>query len=698
HDENDCFKNIFTICSFWCLFLPFLDVTKAAHAGPVDKRSCTDIPCCLLFFLFIVGFLIVTLWSFAMGDYRRVLYPTNSQGQVCGKDIPDKPYLYFFDLARCLTFAPAAMIVGCPTPQVCVKSCPDYYWSWKSPYSSSDPRPSRELMICLEGKNATAPEFVNLSIDELVRTRKCAPYTFNSKPVFGRCMPSQLTRLLANGTGQVYDQTGKRVDLANDQNESVSGVSVVKGRNLVMQLTSVFEKIVADLNKSWPTIVVCLAITIVLSFVWVVMLRCCAGVMVWTTLILFVLLFTASTIFCFCRWHHLRNRAEEIPYELSFDISVYFQSATMWLVFGIISVILLVVLVLVLIFLRNRIRIAIAIINETSRALARMTSVLFWPLLPLVLELLVIAQVVFVAICLRSIADPVGLQQTNLTFIPTSQDKARQDLKDMFHLIPCDPTGNSSAGKACRFLYYGDRKYTIFLQFFNLFMFFWLVNFVRSLAEMTLAGAFAHYYFSRHDSKAMPKCPLLQSFFRAAFYHIGSLAFGSLLLALLQWVRVLLEYIDAKLKKYENGCTRCLVRGCCCFLWCLEKFLRFLNRNAFIMIAIYGQSFCSGARAAFELLAKNIVRVVVVDKVTDFLLFVGKMLVVLISGSLSYLYLSGVIFADTALAEFQPTLHYLFIPVLIVVVGSYIIVSVFSSVYEMGVDTIFLCFRTCIIE
>ncbi|VDP88343.1 unnamed protein product [Echinostoma caproni] len=61
-------------------------------------------------------------------------------------------------------------------------------------------------------------------------------------------------------------------------------------------------------------------------------------------------------------------------------------------------------------------------------------------------------------------------------------------------------------------------------------------------------------------------------------------------------------------------------------------------------------------------------------------------------GSLGYLYLDGVIFANTPLAEFQPTMHYVIVPLAIIIVGSYVIVSLFSSVYEMGVDTIFLCF------
>ena len=66
---------------------------------------------------------------------------------------------------------------------------------------------------------------------------------------------------------------------------------------------------------------------------------------------------------------------------------------------------------------------------------------------------------------------------------------------------------------------------------------------------------------------------------------------------------------------------------CClrCCLYCLEKFLRFLNRNAYVITAIYGKSFCPAAREAFMLLLRNVVRVFVLDKTVDFCLFLGKL-------------------------------------------------------------------------
>ncbi|KAK2835639.1 hypothetical protein Q5P01_016123 [Channa striata] len=45
------------------------------------------------------------------------------------------------------------------------------------------------------------------------------------------------------------------------------------------------------------------------------------------------------------------------------------------------------------------------------------------------------------------------------------------------------------------------------------------------------------------------------------------------------------------------------------------------------MIAIYGKNFCTSSKDAFFLLMRNVIRVAVLDKVTDFLLFFGKLLI-----------------------------------------------------------------------
>ena len=69
--------------------------------------------------------------------------------------------------------------------------------------------------------------------------------------------------------------------------------------------------------------------------------------------------------------------------------------------------------------------------------------------------------------------------------------------------------------------------------------------------------------------------------------------------------------------------------------------MRFINRNAYIMCAIKNTNFCKSAYSAFNLIMRNLVRVVVLDSVVDFLLFLGKLVIVVITGSVSYLAFAG---------------------------------------------------------
>lgn len=100
-------------------------------------------------------------------------------------------------------------------------------------------------------------------------------------------------------------------------------------------------------------------------------------------------------------------------------------------------------------------------------------------------------------------------------------------------------------------------------------------------------------------------------------FHIGTLAFGSLIIAICRMIRLILEYIDRKLKKYDNEVTRAIMCLLKCFFWCLEKVLKFISTNAYIMCAIHGKNFCVSAKDAFTLLMRNVIRFVVLDKVNS---------------------------------------------------------------------------------
>src|SRR5688572_28316489 len=87
---------------------------------------------------------------------------------------------------------------------------------------------------------------------------------------------------------------------------------------------------------------------------------------------------------------------------------------------------------------------------------------------------------------------------------------------------------------------------------------------------------------------------------------------------------------NARLSRHQSGCAL-FSRGCQCCLWAFEKFLIYVNHNAYFEMAIYGDSFCRSARRAFLALSCNALRVAAVNSAGDFLLLVAKMAVVLIT-------------------------------------------------------------------
>lgn len=135
----------------------------------------------------------------------------------------------------------------------------------------------------------------------------------------------------------------------------------------------------------------------------------------------------------------------------------------------------------------------------------------------------------------------------------------------------------------------------------------------------------------------MPPTAVLprQAFGQTILHHLGTVAFGSLLVAIIRTIRAVVSYFQRKLKKQHNKLAEYLL--CCvqCCLGCLERCLRFVNKHAYIITAIYAYPFCRSTRKAFWLLLRNILRVAAVNMVATFVLVIGRVRMHYIHNSLS---------------------------------------------------------------
>lgn len=644
--------------------------------GPIKNRSCTDIICCIIFILFIAGYMIVGILAWLYGDPRQVIYPRNSTGSYCGfGPNEDKPFVLYFDILKCITgtniMAAALNGLQCPTTQVCVSQCPTSYKEWITCRTAS----CFDQNLCVPSINLTT---TNASVQTILQREYCPMYTIPSAPFLNRCFINLNITLPNNMNVAGLNNT----TIQTATNEILNGLN----------FQDVGVKIFQDFAKSWYWILIGLVIAMIVSLLFLLLLRFIAGILIWI-LIIGVIGVTGYGIWhCYWEYDNYNKKGATIN-NIGFttNIAAYGQVKETWLAIFIILIVVEIIILLVLIFLRKRILIAIALIKEASRAIGYIMSSLLYPLVTFVLLLVCVAYWGITALYLATSGEPL------YTVITTNASAPNCDINTTEF---CNPLNFNASRYSCQSVKCAFYKYNnnglyqrnIFnLQLYNVIGFLWCMNFVIALGQCTLAGAFASYYWAFDKPRDIPAFPVTAAFMRSLRYHTGSLAFGALILTIVQVIRIILEYLDHKLKDVQNPCTKFLM--CClkCCFWCLEKFIKFLNRNAYIMIAIYGKNFCVSAMNAFKLLMRNILRVVVLDKVTDLLLFFGKLLVVGGVGVLAFFFFSGRISIPDP--QFQsPTLNYYWIPILTAVVGSYMISHGFFSVYNMCVDTLFLCF------
>lgn len=147
-----------------------------------------------------------------------------------------------------------------------------------------------------------------------------------------------------------------------------------------------------------------------------------------------------------------------------------------------------------------------------------------------------------------------------------------------------------------------------------------------------------------------------------------------------------------KVKKNTNDNKLARFIACCCkcCFYCLEKILKFLNKYAFIITAVYGYNFCRAAAKAFKLITSNAVRLIVVDKISNFLLLLSNLAITSLVGILAFYFFTKRIPID-AIINFSPDLNFYIIPVILVIISTFVINKLFFDVFNLGVDSVLMC-------
>lgn len=327
---------------------------------------------------------------------------------------------------------------------------------------------------------------------------------------------------------------------------------------------------------------------ILISLLYMVLLRCLAGCIVWLSIFgTIAFLVGLGFIFCYSGGlfgpQNVSVMGYTIPTIAADQEYVKSYGYAVWAFAGL--------LLLIILCLCSRIRLAVAVCKCAGKFIVEVCSTMFVPIIMALVTIGLWAVCAVVMVYLVSAA----------SFVANG---------DIFTSI-VDYTQPNLA----RF-------------YFFVFGTLWSNALVQAMTTFVIASACCMWYFS-HGAGEELHLPVLRSYGRAFRYHFGSLAFGSLLLAIVQFLQLIVEafkkHVEATGQK--NKATEYLINCMRCCLACVERIVQFINKNAYIQIALSGKNFCMAAKEGFELVWSNPLRYAIVGGIGSIIMFLGKIMI-----------------------------------------------------------------------
>lgn len=213
---------------------------------------------------------------------------------------------------------------------------------------------------------------------------------------------------------------------------------------------------------------------------------------------------------------------------------------------------------------------------------------------------------------------------------------------------------------------------------FLVFSFYWTTQVISYVTHVTLSGVFATIYFLNNQVAH----PIWGSAKRALTTSFGSICFGGLLIAIINTVRF---FIQVARSESDDGILTFVLCILDCIISCIQGTLEWFNQYAFSGVAIYGQGFVPSAKRTWTMIQDRGVEAMINDSLISNVLFMGTLLVGILSSLLGYLYLIIAKPAYNATGNFTPLI------MLICFIIGMSMFSTIATVITSGVSTTFVC-------
>ena len=464
-----------------------------------------------------------------------------------------------------------------------------------------------------------------LETDSRVLSYNCFSVIYRSRELVYRCIPE-------TDSNQGEESSAKLKRLAE---------SSAVGRYLAEGF--------GELQACWRIFILSAFTAIIISFIALILVRILLKPIVYTLLLLILLVLVAAGTAA----HLYANKLDSVtlPGDTSHEQQVQTWRAFSYIFWGASCIYFVVMLWLI-----SRVRIAICVLEQASKALFSSPSVLVIPPLMFLCLVAAFAWFLILAAYIQTVQDvtiedftkPINdtipydlidqLPDINITAYTLPPVPGVEDLLNTTYDLTLGKTNISNITS-----YSPDQEAVnsdTIIRYMHAYSFFgllWVLQLLIAMAFFVISGVVIMWFWSASTaemvgegkSKSTPALAMKNAFYRMLRYHLGTLLFGSLLIAIIQFVRALLLYVEKQLPEELTESAQFKIIKCVvhCFLAYLERIVKIINKNAYVICGIFGNNFCSSARKAFCFLIANIARTAVLAAMGEVVMFLLKVLI-----------------------------------------------------------------------
>ena len=224
--------------------------------------------------------------------------------------------------------------------------------------------------------------------------------------------------------------------------------------------------------------------------------------------------------------------------------------------------------------------------------------------------------------------------------------------------------------------------------YYHFFGYLWTMQLFIALMHFAIASSVAQWYFApRVNGKKELDSPVKTAFKLSYGKHFGTMVFGSLVVAIAEAVRMMVEYMTEQMEKQNPGNPAVKFLSCLlkCCARCIENCLKYITKNAYIFTAMFGYSFLGACYKLFSFLKDAPLTITMAQSLGGIIIKLGRGFVVVFSVVCTFALMEYV-------SPWNESVESPYLVLVIVFLLALVISTIFFEVFGMSMNTLIMCF------